>query len=216
MKAFHIRRIALITIAALFVSFCVVQRSPVTGTKRAYGYSWEKEVQIGKQADQQIQQQYGIYDDEELLNYVKDVGREVLAVSHMRRADTPEQYKNTEFHFRVLNSPVVNAFTLPGGYVYVTRGLLAHLENEAQLAVVLGHEIGHVAARHASQLAFEQQVGKLALLGGAIAGQELQGVPGGEILDLGSQAAQYLFLKYGRDDEWESDRLGVEYAAMKN
>ncbi|MDZ7682488.1 MAG: M48 family metalloprotease [Fodinibius sp.] len=216
MNIFDIKRIVIVSIVGLLLAACVVQRSPVTGTKRAYGYSWEKEVQIGQQADQQIQQQYGVYDDEKVLNYVKVIGQEVLEVSHMRREDTPKEYKNTDFHFRVLNSPVVNAFALPGGYVYVTRGLLAHLENEAQLAVVLGHEIGHVAARHASQRAFEQQVGQLALLGGAVAGEELLGVPGGSILDIGSQAAQYLFLSYGRDDERESDRLGVEYAAMKN
>lgn len=205
-----------VILASVLLVACVVQRSPVTGSKRAYGYSWEKEVQIGKQADQQIQQQYGVYDNQEVLNYVKNVGHEVLSVSHMRREDTPEKYKNTEFHFRVLNSPVVNAFALPGGYVYVTRGLLAHLENEAQLAVVLGHEIGHVAARHASQRALEQQIGQIALIGGAVAGEELLGVPGQSVLNLGGQAAQYLFLSYSRDDERESDRLGVEYAAMKN
>jgi predicted Zn-dependent protease len=188
----------------------------VTGKKRAYGYSWEKELQIGKEADQQVQQQYGVYNDEKVQTYVENIGQEVLKVSHMRREDTPRKYRETEFHFRVLNSPVVNAFALPGGYIYVTRGLLVHLKNEAQLAMVLGHEIGHVAARHASQSAFEQQVGQLALMGGAVAGQELLGVPGGSILDLGSQAAQYLFLKYSRDDEREADELGVEYAAMKD
>lgn len=216
MKTSYIKNIALFCIVAVFVSFCVVQRSPVTGSKRAYGYSWEKEVQIGKEADQQIQQQYGVYDDEELLNYVENVGQEVLSASHMRREDTDPKYRETEFYFRVLNSPVVNAFALPGGYVYVTRGLLAHLENEAQLAVVLGHEIAHVAARHASQRAFEQQMGQLALIGGAVAGEELLGVPGQSVLQLGSQAAQLLFLSYSRDDERESDNLGVEYAAMKN
>lgn len=216
MKILSIRNTVLLAISVIFLSFCVVQRSPVTGSKRAYGYSWEQELKIGKEADQQIQQQYGIYDDEELLNYVKEVGQEVLSVSHMRREDTDPKYRQTEFHFRVLNSPVVNAFALPGGYVYVTRGLLAHLENEAQLAVVLGHEIGHVAARHASQRAFEQQLGQIALIGGAVAGEELLGVPGQSVLQLGSQAAQFLFLSYSRDDERESDRLGVEYAAMKN
>lgn len=216
MKKIRFKNIFLFLILGFFVSSCVVQKSPVSGSKRAYGYSWEQEVNIGKQADQQIQQQYGVYDDEEVLQYVQSVGQEVLSVSHMRRDDTPQEYRNTEFYFRVLNSPVVNAFALPGGYVYVTRGLMAHLENEAQLAVVLGHEIGHVAARHASQRAFEQQVGQIALIGGAVVGQELLGVPGGGILDLGGAAAQFLFLSYSRDDERESDRLGVEYAAMKN
>ncbi|MDX1671386.1 MAG: M48 family metalloprotease [Balneolaceae bacterium] len=200
----------------MVVAACVVQRSPVTGTNRAYGYSWEEEKKLGAQADQQIQQQYGVYQNEELLNYVKNVGQSVLQVSHMRREGTQEKYRETEFHFRVLNSPIVNAFALPGGYVYVTRGLLSHIENEAQLAVVLGHEIGHVAARHASQRAFEQKIGQIALLGGAIAGQEIFGLPGQSILDLGGAAAQLLFLQYSRDDERESDRLGVEYSAMKN
>lgn len=205
-----------VLIISLSVSACVVQKNPVSGKKRAYGYSWEEELKIGKEADGQIQQQYGIYDDQQVLNYVKDLGQEVLSVSHMRREDTDPKYKNTEFHFRVLSSPVVNAFALPGGYVYVTRGLLAHLNNEAQLAVVLGHEIGHVAARHASQRAFEQQIGQIALVGGAIAGQELLGLPGQDLLNLGSTATQLLFLKYSRDDERESDRLGVEYAAKEH
>jgi len=179
-------------------------------------YSWEKEKEIGKEADQQVQQQYGVYDNEQVSNYVQGIGHEVLSVSHLRREDTPQNYKDTEFHYHVLNSPVVNAFALPGGYVYVTRGLLGYLENEAQLAVVLGHETGHVAARHASQRALEQQVGQIALIGGAVAGQELLGVPGQSILNMGGQAAQYLFLKYSRDDEREADRLGVEYAAMQH
>ena len=203
-------------ILGLLITACVVQESAITGDRRAYGYSWEQEKQLGKEADQQIQQQYGIYDNDELQQYVDNIGQEMLKVSHMRREDTPEQYKNTEFYFRVLDSPVVNAFALPGGYVYVTRGLLSHLDNEAQLAVVLGHEIGHVAARHASQRAFEQQIGQVALLGGAIAGEELLGIPGGSVLNLGSQAAQLLFMSYSRDDERESDQLGVEYAAMQN
>lgn len=207
---------SLVLIVALLFSACSVQRSPITGSKRAYGYSWEQEVQIGKEADQQIQQQYGVYDDEELQEYVGRIGQEVLEVSHMRREDTDPKYRNTEFHFRVLNSPVVNAFALSGGYIYVTRGLLTHLKNEAQLAVVLGHEIAHVAARHASQRALEQQIGQIALIGGAVAGEELLGVPGQSVLQLGSQAAHFLFLSYSRDDERESDELGVEYSAMKH
>lgn len=200
----------------IFANACTVQRSPVTGNKRAYGYSWSEEKQLGAEADQQIQQQYGIYDDEGLQNYVDQVAQDVLANSDMRGEGVEDIYRNTEFTFRVLDSPVVNAFALPGGYVYVTRGLMANLRNEAQLAVVLGHEIGHVAARHASQRAFEQQVGQLALIGGAVAGQELLGIPGQSILNLGGQAAQLMFLKYSRDDESESDQLGVEYAAKTN
>lgn len=206
----------LVLAVALLASGCVtLEQNPVSGNKRAFGYSWEEEEQIGKDADQEIIAQYGLYENEELSNYVSDLGQELLSVSHLRREDTPQKFRDTEFTFRVLNSPVVNAFALPGGYIYVTRGLLGHLNNEAQLAVVLGHEIGHVAARHASQRAAEQQFGQLAIIGGAVLGESL-GYDGGSILQLSSQTAQLMFLKYGRDDERESDALGVEYSAMKN
>lgn len=205
--------VLVLLIAALFASGCTTGVNPVSGNRRAYGYSWEEELRLGRQADQQIVQQYGLYDNEEVQEYVDRLGRDILEESHMRRPDTPEQFRNAEFTFRVLDSPIVNAFALPGGYVYITRGLLAHVNNEAQLAVVLGHEIAHVAARHASQQAAKQQFAQLGLIAGAIGG-ELAGLPGGDILQLGSQASQLLFLKYSRDNERESDRLGVEYAAM--
>lgn len=208
--------LTLIVIGSVGFGGCVtLGQNPVSGNKRVYGYSWEEEVQIGKQADSEIISQYGLYDDEELSNYVSEIGQELVEVSHLRREDTPEKFKNTEFTFRVLNSPVVNAFALPGGYNYVTRGLLSHLNNEAQLAMVLGHEIGHVAARHASQRAATQQFGQLAIIGGAILGESL-GYDGANILQMSSQTAQLLFLKYSRDAERESDELGVEYSAMKN
>lgn len=199
---------------ALFLPSCVtIEESAISGNRRAYGYSWEREIEIGREADQSIIAEYGVYDDEELSKYVTDLGEELLAVSHLRREGASDKFKNTEFTFRVLDSPVVNAFALPGGYVYVTRGLLGHLENEAQLAVVLGHEIGHVAARHASQRAVDQTIGQVAILGGAVLG-EAAGLNGAGILQGGSQAAQLLLLSYGRDDERESDRLGVEYSAF--
>lgn len=211
---FFIIFVTAIVIALFTMNSCVIQRNPVTGKKRAYAYSWSQEVQIGQNADQQIQSDYGNYSDQDLQNYVNKIGQIVLKNSHLRRSNTPEKFKETPFTFRVLNSPVVNAFALPGGYIYVTRGLLAHLENEAQLAVVLGHEIGHVAARHASQQELKQKVGQIALIGGAIAGQEVLGISGQDILNLGGTAAKLLFLRYSRDDEREADRLGVEYAAM--
>lgn len=187
--------------------------NPVSGNTRAYGYSWEQEIQLGQEADEQIQNQYGVYDNEELNAYVDEVAQEVLKESHLRRSDTAERFRDVEFTFRVLDSPVVNAFALPGGYVYVTRGLLAHLNNEAQLAMVLGHEIAHVAARHASQRAARQKFTQGLLLGGAVAGQIAFGGNVGEnVLGLGGTAAELLSLSYSRDNERESDRLGVEYA----
>ncbi|CAM3211445.1 M48 family metalloprotease [Rhodothermus bifroesti] len=205
--------VSLLVGAVLLAEGCAVSTNPVSGRRRLYGYSWEEERRIGQEADRQIVAQYGLYEDPKLAAYVDSLGQVILQHSHLRRPETPAAFRNTPFVFRVLDSPIVNAFALPGGYIYVTRGLLAHVNNEAQLAVVLGHEIGHVAARHASQRAFELQLGQVALLGGAIVGQEVLGLPGGDVLQLGGTVAQLLFLKYSRDDERESDRLGVEYAA---
>ena len=207
-------RIVALLIVTVVASSCVVQRSPITGNKRAYGYSWAQEIQIGQEADPQIVAQYGLYDDPELQEYVKRVGETVLAQSHLRRPDARQEFRETAFTFRVLDSPIVNAFALPGGYVYVTRGLLAHVENEAQLAVVLGHEVGHVAGRHGSKRAATAQLGQLGLITGAVLGQELLGLPAGDLLSTGGTIAQLMFLRYGRDDERESDHLGVEYSAL--
>ncbi len=197
----------------MFTGSCVVQESPITGTKRAYAYSWNQEVQIGQEVDREIVAEFGIYENEGVGDYFNRISHEILENSHMRRPETAERFRETEFTFRVLDSPVVNAFALPGGYVYVTRGLMAHMNNEAQLAVVIGHEIGHVAARHASQRGLQHAIGQVVVIGGAIIGQELFGLPGEGILNLSSTAAQLLFLSYSRNHERESDRLGVEYAA---
>lgn len=210
----NILRYTLFYLSVLIVaSACTVQKNPVSGNKRLLAYSWEEEVEIGQNVDQEIVAQYGLYGDPEITEYVDSLSQDVLANSHMRREGTDRKFRETEFYFKVLDSPVVNAFALPGGYVYFTRGLMAHLNNEAQLSVVIGHEIGHVAARHASQRAFQQQLGQLAVIGGAVLGQELLGLPGGSILNLSSQAAELLFLSYSRDAERESDQLGVEYSA---
>ena len=197
----------------LLAGGCTIQRNPVSGNKRLMAYTWSQEVQIGEEVDKEFTAQYGLFDDYNTTDFVDKLGHKILEVSHMRREDTDQKFRETEFYFRVLDSPVVNAFALPGGYVYVTRGLLAHLNNEAQLAVVIGHEIGHVAARHASQRAVRQSLGQIAIIGGAVLGQEFLGLPGESILNMSSQAAQLIFLSYSRDAERESDRLGVEYAA---
>lgn len=205
--------IILLVIVFILSGCMTMEVSPVTGNKRMYGYSWQDELELGKQADVEISAQYGIYEDSKVTKYVEELGEELLTVSHFNRDDTPSQYKNIPFTFRVLDSPIVNAFALPGGFVYITRGLLAHVENEAQLMVVIGHEIGHVAARHASQQQAQAQIGQLAIIGGAVLGEAI-GLDGGNIINLSSTTAQLLLLSYGRDAERESDALGVEYSAM--
>jgi predicted Zn-dependent protease len=217
-KNTRMRQLKTYLVLPFFITFlvagCSIQKNPVTGTTRAFGYSWNQEIQIGREADPEIVAQFGLYDDEELAEYVVEIGERILAESHLRRPDTDRQFRETEFTFRMLDSPVINAFALPGGYIYFTRGMMAHLSNEAQFAVVMGHEIGHVAARHASQRALRQTLGQIAVVGGAVLGQEILGLPGQTLLELSSTAAQLLFLSYSRDNERESDALGVEYAAM--
>ena len=220
---FHVKHLRLATLRALALtalvtvaSGCAVtSRDIVTGQKRGFGYTWQQQVQIGRESDPQIVAQFGKYDQRTLDAYVDGIGQRLLAVSHLRRADASAEVRNTAFTFRVLDSPVVNAFALPGGYIYVTRGLLAHVENEAQLAVVIGHEIAHVARQHSARQAFEAQRSQVGLIAGALLGQAVLGGGAAEnILNVGGQGLQLLQLKYGRDDESEADALGVEYATL--
>jgi predicted Zn-dependent protease len=197
---------------ALLLSGCAMSTSPITGQRRAYAYSWQQEIAMGREYDQEIVEEFGLYDDPALTAYVARVGEEVLSRSHLRHAGAAEEFRGTRFTFRVLDSPIVNAFALPGGYVYVTRGLLAHLDNEAQLAVVLGHEVGHVAARHTSQRMLKANIATVGLVGASLLGEKLYGI-GDEVLTLGGLGVQLFLFKHSRGDEEESDRLGVEYAA---
>ena len=207
------RAVALTLLVAL--SACgTTNQNLITGESQRGAYSWAQEVQLGTEADQQITAQFGLYDDDPALtNYVERVAQNVLATSAYTDPSTPAEIRNTPFTFRILDSPVVNAFALPGGFVYVTRGLLAYLENEAQLAVVLGHEVGHVLGRHSSQRAQQAQLSQFGLLGAAVVG----GVVGGGrvaegILNYGGTGLGLLQLKYGRGAEREADIAGVAYA----
>lgn len=202
-------------IFAIFLGGCASEPSLYTGKDSFYGYTWEQELKLGEQSDKGIVQQMGLYQDDELANYIRDLGNTLLEQSAIHDENAPEIYRNTEFTFRLLDSPVVNAFALPGGFVYVTRGLLAHLENEAQLAVVIGHEITHIEARHASKQALKQQIGQIGLLAGAVIGEQVAENKelARQMVSLSGDLFQLAFLKYGRDAERESDLHGVEYAA---
>ena len=217
----HLRFYAALA-GALAVGLCAprvdaaTEPSALNGQKKSYAYSWQQEVQQGADADKEITQQMGLYDNPQVQAYVQSVGQRVLAASTFADPNTPQMYRDTKFMFRVLDSSVVNAFALPGGYVYVTRGLLAHVDNEAQLAVVLGHEIGHVAARHASQQARRSQWSQLGVIAGAILGQAVLGERAPNIaqnvINTGGQALQVFMLRYSREAENEADTLGVGYA----
>ncbi len=184
-------------VVASMASACA--SNPVSGKREMSFMSEADEIRIGREGDAEIRREMGVYADEELQRYVTGVGERIASVSH--RPGLP-------WTFTVLDVPAVNAFALPGGYIYVTRGLLAHLGDESELAGVLGHEVGHVTARHASQQYTRSATGGLGVLLASIF------VPGvAPFSDLASAGLGTWFLKYGRDDELESDRLGVEYAA---
>ncbi|MFN3596130.1 MAG: M48 family metalloprotease [Rubricoccaceae bacterium] len=199
---------------ALSASGCRTTTNLITGESARGAYTWQQEVQIGREADPQIVAQFGLLENEALTAYVDRLSRNVLETSAYTDPNTPAEIRETPFFFRVLDTPTVNAFALPGGYIYVTRGLLTHLNNEAQLAFVLGHEIGHVLGRHASRQAARAQVGQLGLIGAAILGDVLRPGLGSNILEFGGTGAQLLFLRWGRDAEREADRAGVAYSSF--
>ncbi len=172
--------------------------NPVTGHSDFVLMSEDQEIAIGREEHPKILKQFGQVAMPELQTYVQSVGERLAANSHR-----PELV----YRFTVLDSSEVNAFALPGGYIYITRGLLAYLNSEAELAAVLGHEIGHVTARHAvRQYSTAAATG---IIGSILAAQV--GVQGAH--DLANVLGTALVRGYGREHELESDRLGAEYLA---
>lgn len=181
----------------LFLNSCAVV-NPVTGKKQLLVMSEQEEIALGKASDPQVMAEFGAYDDPKLQAFINQKGQEMVKVSH--RPTLP-------FQFKVVDSDVVNAFALPGGFVYFTRGIMAHFNNEAEFAGVLGHEIGHVTARHGALQQRSQILGTIGLIGVLVA------VPGAaQFAEPLSQGMQLLLLKNGRDHESQSDELGVEYS----
>ncbi len=173
--------------------------NPVTGKRQMSLLSEAEELAIGQQQDAEVRREMGVYDDPELQRYVNDIGQQLGRVSHR---------PNLPWTFTVVDSPAINAFALPGGYIYLTRGILAYLDDESELAGVLGHEIGHVTARHAAQAYTRQAQAGIALTVLSIF------VPGtAPFADLGASGLSVLFLRHGREAELEADRLGVEYGS---
>ncbi len=172
--------------------------NPVTGDQDFVLMSEQEEISLGRNYHKQILQEMPAYKDPALTAYVNQVGQRVARVSHRAELD---------FHFTVVDSPQVNAFALPGGYVYVNRGLLAYLDSEAELAAVLGHEVGHVTARHGVR---QQSASTAAGVAGAIL-QATTGVQGSQ--DLFNVFGKAILSGYGREHELESDRLGAQYLA---
>ncbi len=186
-------------LASTFI-FYACSRNPVTGKKELSLMSSAQEQQAGDQADPSIQASYGMYDDAKLQSFINQKGKAMGKISHL-----PDQ----EYNFRLLDSPVVNAFAVPGGYVYFTRGIMAHFNNEAEFAGVLGHEIGHITARHSARQQTRQTLGQLGFMVGVIASEKFR-----VFANEAGQGLGLLFLKFGRDQESQSDELGVRYSSL--
>lgn len=193
-------RLLFISLAFSLLAGCA--QNPVTGKSDFVMMSESQEIAVGRQYDEQvIRKQYKVYESKALQDYVDRVGQKLARQSHRPQL---------EYRFSVLDTPEINAFALPGGYVYITRGILAYLNSEAELAAVVGHEIGHVTARHGVR---QQSTAQAANIGLSIAkvfvpeistriGQDLTNILGGALLS-----------GYGREHELEADRLGAQYLA---
>ncbi len=161
------------------------------------------DTQIGREADPEILKRYGYYDGPEIQNYLAEIGRRVVGGSDIRFS----------YQFKVLDQSFVNAMALPGGYIYVTRGMLAEMNDEAQLACVLGHEATHVNSRHGAKLltkALGAQLATLVGVGAAAAAGGGGAVSG--VLLISQHITNYMMLGYGREYEQEADEVGLRYA----
>ena len=200
-----------LALAALLSACGSTVQNPVTGQAERSVMSEASEIEEGKKAHGQVLQEYTALKNPKLQAYVNEIGQRLAKQSH--RA-------NLVWTFTVLDSPEINAFALPGGYVYITRGIMAYMESEADLAGVIGHEIGHVTARHGAQRATRQQNAGLGVLAASVLGAvlEAKGVSGaGQMASEASQtvAAGYV-AKYGREQELQADGLGAEYLSRSN
>src|SRR5205809_1268054 len=187
-------------LAGLGAGGCAV--NPATGSRQLMLISESQEIAMGRDYDNQVAASIGLYPDSGLQRYLQQFGARLAATS---------ERPNLPWSFRVVDDPVVNAFALPGGYIYVTRGILAHLNSEAELAGVVGHEIGHVTARHSVSQLSKQQLAQIGLAVGTIASPDFERFAG-----LASAGLGILFLKYSRDAERQADDLGLRYMRRAN
>ena len=197
---------ALVLCTSLLAACGSASINPATGKAERSVMSESAEIAEGKKAHEQVLQQYTALKNPRVQAYVNELGQRLAKQS---------QRANIQWTFTVLDSPEINAFALPGGYVYITRGIMTYLESEADLAGVVGHEIGHVTARHGAQRATRQQDAGLGVLAASVLGAvlEAKGVGGaGQLASEMSQtvAAGYI-ARYGRDQELQADGLGADY-----
>jgi len=192
---------SLLLLIFINISGCAV--NPATGGQDLVLMSEQDEIALGRNTHKEILQQYSVYENPGLQAYVSSVGEELAKNSHRN---------NLIYRFTIIDSKDINAFALPGGYIYITRGLMAYLNSEAELAAVLGHEIGHVTARHSVR---QYSAAQLTSIGAALGSIFIPGMN-----QVGSQLLQVLgsalLRGYGREHELEADKLGAEYVAKTN
>lgn len=185
-----------IVMAALVTAACAT--NPVTGRRELSLISESQEIQMGQQASQQTLQSMPEIPEAGMKSLVNSVGMRIAKASE--RPGLP-------WEFHTLDDPAVNAFAIPGGFIFVTRGLVSHLNSEAELAQVIGHEIGHVTAKHSVAQMSKAQVASIGLGVGSIFSSQVRALGGA--LETGLTLA---FLKFGRDDEIQADDLGFRYS----
>ena len=193
------RTLAAWTALPLALALTNCAQNPVSGRANFVTMSETQEVQTGRQEDVKVRQEYGVYDNKALQQYVNEVGQRLGKASHRPQL---------QYTYVVVDSPEINAFALPGGYIYVTRGILAYLNSEAELAAVLGHETGHVTARHGVQ---QMSASTAAGVGATLVGifvPALRNQAGDTAIGL---LGNVLLSGYGREHELEADKLGAEY-----
>ncbi|MCP4716684.1 MAG: M48 family metalloprotease [Deltaproteobacteria bacterium] len=194
------RQIAVILLSALLITTGGCMVHPITLEQEFNIVGEQKELSIGRNAHPQILQQFGTYHDPRLQRYVNELGQKIVGVCRRR---------DISYHFSILDDPMVNAFATPGGYIYITRGLLAYLNSEAELAGVLAHEIGHVVGRDSAALMSQGLIAQLATLAG-VAGAATSG-SGGDVAMATSQLFNSIMLGFSREREYLADEQSVEY-----
>ena len=194
--SFRFRLYAMLILGGILFFSCA--RNPVTGKKEFMLMSVKQEKALGLSYDPQVISQFGKYEDEKMQAFIQKNGKRMAGISHRPGLD---------YQFRILDSPVVNAFAVPGGYVYFTRGIMAHFNNEAEFMGVLGHEIGHVTARHSAKQYTNQMLAQIGFVAGMIASKKFR-----QYGDLANTGLALMFLKFSRNHESQSDKLGVEYS----
>lgn len=190
----HIR--LFVPLAACFVAACAT--NPVTGKRQLSLVSEAQEIQMGKEASAADVQRIGEYKDAAAQALVTRIGKTISSKSE--RSQLP-------WEFHLLDDAAVNAFAYPGGFIFVTRGLMTYLNSEAELAEVIGHEIGHVTAKHTVVAMSKQEVTQIGLVGASILSPAIA-----KYGDLLGQSASLLFLKFSRDNEDQADALGFKYS----